>query len=413
MMDDLGFSQALIAQKELKKSTIDSVFSLLLLIGFITCILLYIISPYISVFYKIPQLASILRIIGISVIISLSFSVSRSIMQKELLFDKYNKIIMVSSIVSSITAILLAVFVRNYWALIIPELFGSITSVILSTLVIKYIPKLYIKWNDIKNTFKFGTIVWGTNVLNLITNNSSQLFMGKTWDSNYLGIYNFADKRSMQLFDLIAGYVTAPIFPLFRKISNEKDIKNTFLKVTNISQMLALLMCAYLILFTDKIIITIFGKQWYNAIPVFRILASFIFVRSFGMIVSSTFYGINKPERGLYLAISRFITTVPAIFIMMSYSASYIKVAYVFVIINSIIGMVYYLRCYSDLKINFKEIYGHTKNNVFAFFVSIFTVIIMQRFNVFFVINLFIPMIIFYVFKKDDIHSTILTLKKG
>ena len=106
---DSGFSQALIRKQDCKKEDYNTVFYFNLLAAVAFYGLLYFASDYIALFFKEPLLSSVLKVMGLLVIINSVGLVQKTILIKDVDFKFQAKMSIVSSVISGFLGIVMAV----------------------------------------------------------------------------------------------------------------------------------------------------------------------------------------------------------------------------------------------------------------------------------------------------------------
>ncbi len=94
---DSGFSNALIRKTNVKRIDYNTVFYFNLVVGTAIYILLYLVAPLISDFFKEPLLVPVTRVIGLTLIINALAIIQRTIMVKEIDFKTQMKVSLIAS----------------------------------------------------------------------------------------------------------------------------------------------------------------------------------------------------------------------------------------------------------------------------------------------------------------------------
>ena len=86
---DSGLGNALIQKKDADKKDFSTVFYFNILFGIVLYTVIWIVSPYIAIFYDRVELTSVIRIISISVIIAAVKNVQQAYVSKHMMFKKF------------------------------------------------------------------------------------------------------------------------------------------------------------------------------------------------------------------------------------------------------------------------------------------------------------------------------------
>lgn len=270
---DGGFCSALIQKKNPTPTDYSTIFLLNIIISFILYIILFISSESISAFYKIPSLEVILKVQGITIIIS-SFGIIKSTqLRKNLEFNKLAKITLISTSVSSILSIILAFYGFNIWSLVLQQIIYSVINVSLLYFVNKWKPIIIISINSIKELFNFGLFIMLSNLLNSIANNIQGLIIGKNYSSNEMGYFSQAKRLEEIPSTIISSVIDQVSYPVFSQLQNNiKLLQESILKFTSSVAIITFPVISILILVSKPLILILYGPKWINSIEYFKIL---------------------------------------------------------------------------------------------------------------------------------------------
>jgi len=120
-----GFQQALIQKKEDIKSYLDAAWTVLIVRGFILFAILYLVAPYVAIFFNVPEAKPIIQVIGFSVLLQAVTNIGVIYFQKELEFNKQFIYQFAGTLADFIIAVSAVLILRNVWALVFGMLAGS------------------------------------------------------------------------------------------------------------------------------------------------------------------------------------------------------------------------------------------------------------------------------------------------
>ena len=233
---DSGFSQALIRKLDRTESDNATVFYFNIIIGLLIYVMLFFAAPLIAKFYKEPQLTSITR--WVSLMIPLA---SLGIVQKALLticvdFKTQTMATIPGALISAIVGIFLAWKGYGVWALVIQQLAGRVSFVILIWTLSKWHPQARFSWQSFKNLFGFGSKLLGSGLLNTFYGNMYNLVIGKVYSASDLGYYSQASHFAGLPSGSLTGILQRVVYPILCKVQNEKarlaKIYRDFIKLT-------------------------------------------------------------------------------------------------------------------------------------------------------------------------------------
>lgn len=270
---DSGFGNALIREKNNTQEDYSTVF----FFNLFTAILLYIVLFYsanaISTFFSEPKLSSILRVLSLILVINSFGLIQRTILTKNIDFKTQTKIVLISSVISGIVAILLAYFGFGVWSLVSRNLFMQMIQSILLCLYNRWTPIFSFSIESFKRLFGFGWKLLVSGLINTLYKNIYLLIIGKFFSAVELGYYTNAKKFS----DVSSSSITIAIqkvsYPVLSMIKdNEKSLYNTYKKLIRSTVFISFFISIFLAASADSLIPFLFGDNWIPSVPFFQIL---------------------------------------------------------------------------------------------------------------------------------------------
>lgn len=271
---DFGFSSALIQKKIVSKVDIDTVFCVNLFLGFILSSLFFVAAPYIAEFYDKPELTLLTRALSPIFLISSISGVNRALTIKNLNIKLNTIIALIATIVSSISAIILAYNNFGEWSIIVKML---VDATVISTLYIVLNPvhqKFNFAMHSFKGLFKFGANVAGDATVNYWSRNADNLLIGKFLGDSSLGIYTKSYAIMMLPLKNISSVIGRVMFPSFSILQDDiPKIRTIYLKATKLIGYITFPLMAGLAILAKSFVLVAFGENWTEMIPIISILS--------------------------------------------------------------------------------------------------------------------------------------------
>ena len=204
---DSGFSSALIQ----KKDADDLDFSSIFYFNLVSCSLLYLIlffaAPLISAFYGRPEMTAMVRVLGITFLISGVKSVQTAYVSKNMMFKRFFFSTLGGTIGAAFVGIGMAMMGFGAWAIIAQSLFNNAVDTLILWLTVRWRPKKQFSFARLKQLFSFGWKLLASGLLDTVYNNLRTLIIGKVYTSEDLAFYN----KGQHLPDLIITNVNSSI----------------------------------------------------------------------------------------------------------------------------------------------------------------------------------------------------------
>ena len=292
---DSGFGNALIQKKEVDDIDYSSVFYFNIFICLILYITLYFFAPAIAHFYRSEDLTNIIRVLGLTIIVSGVTNIQNSYVSRNLLYKKYFYCTLLGSFVSAIVGIVLALNGYGIWSLVFQNLANTIINTIALWSIVKWRPKLLFSFSRLKVLFNYGWKLLISSLINTSWSKLRQLIIGRKFTTSDLAFYNKGSHFPDITTSSIITSINSVIFPTMSKAQDSveavKDIMRKSIKIGSYilwPAMIGLAACA------DNFIMVFLSEKWMPVVPYLRIFC-----------ISYAFYPIHTSNLSAINAIGR------------------------------------------------------------------------------------------------------------
>ncbi len=270
----LGFSVhvALIQNQNATQEHYDSAWTLRLLQTVVSMLILLLLAPVVADYFNDARVESVMRWLSLSVLLAGFENIGVVNFQKHMQFGAEFRFRFLRRIIGFTATLIAALILRDYWALVIGTLTGTVSGVVLSYIFHPMRPRIGFK--------KFGEIFHVSQWM--LVNRIGTYFQRKLhrilvgqWSSTAtMGAYTLADEIS----SLPAGELLAPInralFPSFAKTKDDMTkLKKLFLLAQGVQTMVAVPIASGLALVATEAVPVLLGDKWDAAIAFIQVLA--------------------------------------------------------------------------------------------------------------------------------------------
>ncbi|MDX9920207.1 MAG: lipopolysaccharide biosynthesis protein [Paludibacter sp.] len=312
---DSGLSSALINERETDKYYYNTVFWMNIIIGIIFYLILYFISPYVAVFFKLSELTNLLRLSSISLLLLSLSSIQRTIFVKNLNFRSITFISFVSVSVSAIVAIYMAYMGYGVLSLVVRSVLGQLISTLMFWYMSTWRPSFIFNIGVLKKMYSYGIGLFLTDFLNNIHNNLYYVVIGKFFSPSILGFYTRANTFKDLASSNISNAIKRVSFSSLSRITDRKQQELSFSKYVIPTIYLTSVLMSILFLCAYPIIMILLGDKWLNSVGILRIIAiSGVFLPIYSL--NLNYLAVNK-YISLYLKIEVFgkLLVIPIVII--------------------------------------------------------------------------------------------------
>jgi len=296
VLAEFGFDQALIQNQNATRENYDTAWTLMIIRGLSSSIIIIAAAPYAAEYLHEPRLAQILPWLSLASLMDGFQNIGVVDFIKKMEFNREFRFKLIQKIFSFCITLSVAYWLKSYWALVIGILSGKGISLLLSYLLSTYRPKLCLKeWRSIFNFSKWLMI---SHLILYIGNQTDKILIQKYISTHTLGIYKVAEEISGIISELIWPIEKA-IYPGFSKVADDMNKLTSY--VTMSVQLIALIflpLCFGLALTAEPLVKILLGPKGLEAIPFIKILVFHGAIRSCVSSLPTCYMALNKPSIG-------------------------------------------------------------------------------------------------------------------
>lgn len=270
---DAGLGGSLVKEPNLTKIDCSTIFIFNFVVGVILYALIFLFSSAIESYFDSMGLSMIVRVLCLIFVINSLGLVPRSLLQRSLKFKNLTIINIISVFVAAVVSILLALYQFGVYALVAYQIVGAAIMVILSIKASGFSFSLQFSRNSLFRLLPFGIYTTLTSAIDAVYENLITFLFGKYLNMQQAG-YLYQAKRleevpSQSVVQTISN-VSFPVLTKLRSNANEfsRECNATFKNIL----LLVLPVLFSLSLFSEQVMVLVFGEQWKPAAPYLSLL---------------------------------------------------------------------------------------------------------------------------------------------
>lgn len=263
---DCGFGQALI-RKQNRTILDESTVFYFNIVASIACYLcLFFISPLVALFYNMPELGILLRVLGLKLTISALATIQMLRCSIDLDFKTPAIVNVLSNMLSGSIALYMAYNGYGVWALVFQQVGRSLFTTLLFFVLCRWTPIWGFSWSTFREMFSFGSKLLGQRLLNAFYANVSTIFIGKAYSATDLGLYSKANELDGYPSGTIYGVINTVSYPLLCKCQEDRSkLTSIYGKLLRVLAFGVCPLMTFIFFFAKPIIVTVMGEQWIGA----------------------------------------------------------------------------------------------------------------------------------------------------
>ncbi|MCR5850753.1 MAG: oligosaccharide flippase family protein [Bacteroidaceae bacterium] len=322
VFSDMGFSAAIMSQKDLKRQEFLNLYWTQFILFFITFFIVSCFAYSIASFYNAPSLSILTPLIMLELPLLGIGKLYDTVLQKKLLF----KTIAIRNIVAATSSLLLAIILAylgcGVYSMVISIVFNAVVINIWnfakgqSEYHIQFIP---INFRNTSSLIRVGIYQMGTQILDYLSSKLDILIISIYLGTSELGIYNLAKELILKFVMVINSIASKVMLPMLAKYQDDlPQMKHLFLRFLEKLSLVNAPIIAFMVLFNDIIIRFFYGENYMEVGPIIQIMA-----------IWSMFVVISMPNSFVAIATKRtditFYYTIIRIIIMSVFLFSFAR----------------------------------------------------------------------------------------
>jgi len=292
---DSGMSSSLIRSSAVDERDFSTVFFLNLAFSLFAYGVVYVLAPYVSLFYKRPELSEILRVYCLSFIIAAFSSVQRAILIKGMQFRERMLNNIPGTLIGFVAGVLLAYRGLGVWSLIwmnlITQAIGSVTLWINS----KWRPRFLFSQIKASEHLHFGYKLTVSGIINVLFNEIYTILIGRYFPVQSIGLYERARRFNVVIVQSLSETISSVTYPLLSQISDDKEqLSLVYKRLLKLTFFISVPLMLGLGAISKPLFLLVMGNEWLSAAPLFSI-----------MCLASIFYPVHAFNLNIFKVLGR------------------------------------------------------------------------------------------------------------
>lgn len=306
LLVSFSFDVPLIQNRNAGRDQFDTAFTINLLFALGAAAVLALLAHPAALFYAEPRLELVVYLLAGGFALQGAANIGPVMFRKEMRFDREFRFLLLKRSASLLVTIPLAFWLRNYWALVIGQTFGTVVSVILSYTVSDYRPRLSLKARaELFHSSKWLMI---NNILQFLNGRAADFLIGRVAGAQALGFYTIATEvATLPTTELVAP-INRAAFPGYARVAADLDqLRSSFLNVIGTIAVFAIPAGIGIVMVADLMVPAVLGWKWEAMVPAMQILAMFGVVQAVQTNIAYIYLATGKPRMLAVVGVIQFI----------------------------------------------------------------------------------------------------------
>jgi O-antigen/teichoic acid export membrane protein len=300
---DLGLSTVTVQRKELTHDETSNLFWINVACGLLIALVVIAASPLIAAYYKEPRLIVPLYILATNFVWGGLMVQHQALLTRQLKLGHTSTIRFLSSLVSTVLAVVLAWQGYGYWALVWREFVRCALLTIGMWAALPWVPSLPSRSTDVRPLLGFGASLSVANVVGTFGNGFDRFLLGRFWGATPTALY----RQAYQLLVLPMEQLLSPVYqvahPGLSLLQAEAtQFSKFYRKVVTLACIATMPLSLFVAVYSAEVTRVVLGRKWLESAPLLMVLSLSAFIKQ--PVSSSAFVLIAQGRSRMYLMLA-------------------------------------------------------------------------------------------------------------
>ena len=269
---DSGMANALIQKKDTDDLDYSSVFYFNLVFCLILYIGLFFAAPLISRIYKDMSLVPVIRVLGLTLVVSGVKNVQQAYVSKTMQFRRFFFATLGGTVFSAVVGIGMAYAGYGVWALVMQQLLNAAVNTAILWVTVGWKPKRMFSFRRLAGLISFGWKLLVSALLDTVYNKLYQLVVGVVYSSADLAYYNKADQLPVLVVENINSSIDSVLLPVLSAQQDRRDqVREMTRRAIKASTYVMMPMMAGLAACAEPLVRLLLTEKWLPCVPYMQI----------------------------------------------------------------------------------------------------------------------------------------------
>ena len=297
LIGDLGVGAVVVQAPTLKRPQLEALFGVALLAYLLGAIVAFASAPVAAAFFAEPRLISIVRALSLSFVFAGLYAVPQALVLRTLEFDRKAKIDVLTTLVSSIVALTLALGGWGAWSLVGAALAIHVFRAAAFQIVRPCLFLPFPSFAVLRGMVHFGGLVTVDRILWFGYTNLDIAIAGRVLGGALVGVYSVALSLASIPLDKVMSIVTPVAFSAFSRTQDDREsLRRGMLQALESVSLLAFPTFLGMATVAPEALAVFVGPKWAGTIIPFQILCLALPFRALGALFVPALYGTGRPR---------------------------------------------------------------------------------------------------------------------
>lgn len=358
-----GFSASLIQQEDVGQIDYSTVLYFSVFLGIILYAGVFVCSPILADFYKLPQLELVLKVLALKIPLSALNSVQQAYVSRNMLFKKFFISTVSATIVSGVIGVTMAYNNYGVWSLVAQDLSNVVTISLVLWYSVGWRPTFQFSFLRLKKLFGFGVKIFIQTFFNTVYANIRSLLIGGFYSPTDLAYYTKGNQYPNLIVTNVDNAISKTMFPVMSREQNDlKKVKHLTRRTIQVSSYIMSPILIGFFVCAKQIVSIVMTDKWLPAVPYIRIICICLLIRASQTSILQAIKSIGRSDIVLRMDIPVRIFALIILIFTIRYGVIYIAISEI--VVEFLALLIYSHYSFKLLNYSYFEIFSDFFKNI-------------------------------------------------
>jgi len=324
-----GMAEALVQRPDVSVQAWSSVYWLGVAIGCLLSLLVWLLAPVASWFFRDDRVVPLLRALGCLPLVAATGATQRAWLTKHLRFRVIAQIEWCGVFVGGVAGLSLAAIGWGVWSLVWANLLAAAAPAVLFYVCCPWRPTWHLQGFEVRRALRFGVGLQGFAIVNFFNRRLDDALIGRYLGPLALGYYERAYGLMLYPIQSVAGVVCGVMFPALSEIGDDLPrFRVAYLRAVSYIATVAFPTMLGLLVTAPEAIDVVYGRQWTPLVPILQVLCMVGVLQSVGATTGNIFMARARTGLMFVWGVVAAAVIYPSFFIGVHWGVMGVAVAY-------------------------------------------------------------------------------------
>lgn len=307
-----NFDSALIHEAEIRREDYDTAWTLNVLLGVAIGTLLAAAAPAVALFYADPRITGVLLVLAVGFAVEGFVNTGVVQFRKEMNFRVDFQLMVLQKLVGFVATLILAVLLRNYWALALGTLINSCAGVGLSYVLHPFRPRFSLAARE--RLLGFSKWLLLSNLIGFLRDRTPYILLGKLDGPVGAGTFSVAYETANLATSEVVAPINRAVLPGYVKLAeNPEELRAGFSVILGFITLVALPAALGIGAVSDHLVAVLLGPKWLSTARLIEVLAIAAALNVMLTNSAPLLVAVGKPKLVTALSVTHGVALLPVL----------------------------------------------------------------------------------------------------